>query len=145
MNVTVHESFSREDGRGGRRWAISFTDLGYPAHVGEIQVNQDFEFFLLFVTSAAKCRSTFYKCRSVGHATVIAPHQSLWGRVYWWLAGVDGRHPPVDVFHVISIHRKCRTVYFMKDALHNGMGTSRRPKVRPDFDSPYLHIFSGVT
>lgn len=38
VNVTLHESSSREDGRGGRRWQISFTALGYPSHVGEVQV-----------------------------------------------------------------------------------------------------------
>lgn len=39
VNVTAHESYSREDGRGGRRWMISFTGLGYPAHPGEIKVD----------------------------------------------------------------------------------------------------------
>ena len=40
VNVTMHESSSREDGRGGRRWEISFTSLGSPSHVGEIQVKR---------------------------------------------------------------------------------------------------------
>lgn len=52
VNVTVHETSSREHGRGGRRWAISFTALGYPAHVGKIQVNHKFE-HSQFVPSAA--------------------------------------------------------------------------------------------
>lgn len=40
MNVNLYESSSREEGRGGRRWEISFTSLGLPPHVGEIQVKR---------------------------------------------------------------------------------------------------------
>lgn len=40
VNVTMYESYSREEGRGGRRWEISFTSLGLPSHVGEIQVKR---------------------------------------------------------------------------------------------------------
>lgn len=39
VNVTMEESFSREYGRAGWRWVVSFTALGYPAHVGEIEVS----------------------------------------------------------------------------------------------------------
>lgn len=38
VNVTVQDSASRQDGRAGRQWTVSFTALGYPAHVGAIQV-----------------------------------------------------------------------------------------------------------
>lgn len=38
VDVTVQDMLSIDDGRAGRRWIVSFTPFGHPAHVGKIQV-----------------------------------------------------------------------------------------------------------
>lgn len=38
VEVAAQDTLSMEYGRAGRRWIVSFTTLGHPAHVGTIQV-----------------------------------------------------------------------------------------------------------
>ena len=56
VNVTMYESSSREQGRGGRRWEISFTSLGSPPHVGEIQVKRESLLFALVCSPSVENR-----------------------------------------------------------------------------------------
>lgn len=64
VNVTTEDFESPDDGQAGHRWTVSFTALGNPAHIGDIQVR---------MVSCANCgRKHMFSVDRVWKAVVTA-------------------------------------------------------------------------